>query len=94
MSDEEALERVLSGKSWEEFCDTLKAAGWLVVAAHHLMKKARLAQYRLAAEWLGTVRTVSEAIGQSAAFQRTLDAFKDRYRRRKSLLRILDEAGL
>lgn len=74
--------------------DTLKAAGWLVVAAHHLMKKARLAQYRLAAEWLGTVRNVSEAIGQSAAFQRTLVAFKDRYRRRTSLLRILDEAGL
>ncbi|MFT7620321.1 MAG: hypothetical protein ACI97A_003978 [Planctomycetota bacterium] len=74
--------------------DTLKAAGWLVVAAHHLMKKARIAQYRLAADWLGTVRTVSEAIGQSAAFQRTLEAFKDRYRRRTSLLRILDEAGL
>ncbi len=74
--------------------DTLKAAGWLVVAAHHLMKKARLPQYRLAAEWLETVRTVSEAIGQSAAFRRTLDAFKDRYRRRTALLRILDEAGL
>ncbi len=74
--------------------DTLKAAGWLVVAAHHLMKKARLPQYRLAAEWLATVRTVSEAIGQGAAFERTLDAFKDRYRRRTALLRILGEAGL
>ena len=28
MSEEEtSLERVMSGKSWEEFCDTLKAAG-------------------------------------------------------------------
>ncbi len=74
--------------------DTLKAAGWLVVAAHHLMKKARLPQYRLAAEWLGTVQSASEAIGQTAAFQRTLDAFKDRYRRRTALLRVLGEAGL
>ncbi len=33
MSEEEtSLERVMSGKSWEEFCDTLKAAGQVILA--------------------------------------------------------------
>lgn len=27
MSDDEAIERVLSGRTWEQFCDALKAAG-------------------------------------------------------------------
>ena len=32
MSDESPLDRVMSGKSWEEFCDTLKAAGQVIIA--------------------------------------------------------------
>lgn len=32
MSDETPLARVMSGKSWEEFCDTLKAAGQVIIA--------------------------------------------------------------
>jgi hypothetical protein len=32
MSEETPLDRVMSGKSWEEFCDTLKAAGQTIIA--------------------------------------------------------------
>lgn len=32
MSDQEATDRLMSGKSWEEFCDTLKSAGQTILA--------------------------------------------------------------
>ncbi len=32
MSDESATERLMSGKSWEEFCETLQAAGQTILA--------------------------------------------------------------
>ena len=32
MSDREATDRLMSGKSWEEFCDTLKSAGQTILA--------------------------------------------------------------
>jgi hypothetical protein len=32
VSDETALDRVMTGKSWEEFCDTLKRAGQTILA--------------------------------------------------------------
>ena len=31
-AESESVERVMSGKSWEEFCDTLKAAGQTIRA--------------------------------------------------------------
>lgn len=74
--------------------EPLKASGWLVVAAHHLTRRAKVSAYRQAAEWLNTVRLASRALGQDRAFERTLDAFKERYRRRSALLRVLGEAGL
>jgi len=30
--EETSLDRVMSGKTWEEFCDTLKAAGNVILA--------------------------------------------------------------
>ena len=38
-ADSFAEERILSGQSWEEFCDTLKAAGTLVAGASLLFAK-------------------------------------------------------
>lgn len=74
---------------------TEQAAGWLIVAAYHLMKRApRVAHYRQAARWLETVKRASLAVGQTESFDRALERFKDRYRRRPALLRILDERGL
>lgn len=32
MSDENPAERIHDGRSWEEFCDTLKAAGRVILA--------------------------------------------------------------
>ena len=32
MSDREATERLMSGRAWEEFCDTLKSAGQTILA--------------------------------------------------------------
>ena len=32
MSEETSIDRIRSGKSWDEFCDALKAAGKVVVA--------------------------------------------------------------
>ncbi len=32
MSDESPAQRLVSGKSWEEFCDTLRAAGQTILA--------------------------------------------------------------
>ena len=31
MSSDEALAKVLSGRTWEEFCDRLKAAGQVIL---------------------------------------------------------------
>ena len=32
VSDQEAIDRVMSGQSWQEFCDTLKSAGQTILA--------------------------------------------------------------
>lgn len=32
MSDESSAERIRTGRSWEEFCDTLKLAGQTILA--------------------------------------------------------------
>jgi hypothetical protein len=32
MPEQESLERVMTGKSWDEFCDTLKSAGKIILA--------------------------------------------------------------
>ena len=50
-------------------------------------------QSRLAA-WLETVRRASSAVGQEEGFERALEAFRQRFRRRTALLRLLDERGL
>lgn len=73
---------------------TDRAAGWLLVAAHRLMKSARPAAYRKAATWLTTVQRASDATGQTEAFVRVLEDFKKQYGRRKALMRTLDEYGL
>ena len=31
MTDESSTERIVSGKSWEDFCDTLKSAGQAIL---------------------------------------------------------------
>jgi len=42
MSEEEtSLERVMSGKTWEEFCDTLKVASCLAHNVHQILKRWR-----------------------------------------------------
>ena len=76
----------------EEHTD--RAAGWLLLSAHHIMKRAREPQYRQAGTWLLSVRRASEATGQIPAFDRVLSDFRERYRRRRLLLRVLDEMGL
>ena len=32
MTSQTSIERVMTGKSWEEFCDTLKGAGQTILA--------------------------------------------------------------
>ncbi|MCA9320004.1 MAG: hypothetical protein KDB53_04680, partial [Planctomycetes bacterium] len=72
-----------------------EAAGWLIVAAHRLMKSAaKRSYYQTAAGWLSTVRRVSAATGQDEAFGRALASFRDRYRRRTALMTVLEEHGL
>ncbi|MEZ6197900.1 MAG: hypothetical protein R3F20_19595 [Planctomycetota bacterium] len=71
-----------------------RAAGWLLMAAHRLVKRPHATHYEVAADWLDSVRDAAEATGQSEAFGRAIGAFRDLYRRRPALLRALDARGL
>ncbi|MEE9393578.1 MAG: hypothetical protein V3W41_13840 [Planctomycetota bacterium] len=71
-----------------------RAAGWLLIASHSLLREPRLEHYRQAAIWLDAVRRASAQNGQLASFTRSLDAIRDRYRGRPRFMRILEEYGL
>jgi len=79
MAADEALERLLSGRTWEEFCDRLKAAGALVRAEE--VPKDPLNQalgYRFLTRLLraGLERSVDYADPQYPAFYRLADDTK------------------
>jgi hypothetical protein len=71
-----------------------RAAGWLLMAAHRLVKEPRAPHYEQAADWLDVVRDAAKLTGQGESFDRALTAFRDLYRRRPALLRVLDARGL
>lgn len=72
-----------------------RAAGWLLIAAYHLMRVESSEQaYRRAAEWLSIVRRAAHATAQAESFLRAIAQFKARYGRRRALLRTLTAFGL
>lgn len=71
-----------------------KAAGWLLFAAHHRMKRKQSAAYTQVLRDLARVRELAESEGQLAAFHKALTKFRARYASRRAFLKRLDALGL
>ena len=70
MSDPTAADRLMTGKSWEEFCDTLKSAGRTILAEGS-PERTRLIALVL---WIGPC--ADDARTRSEPRQRATDALQ------------------
>ncbi len=67
------------------------AAGWFLMAAYSAASRACRASYVEATRFLTRVRDLSAATNQSGGFLRALKAFREHNKRRRLLLKLLDE---